>query len=205
MKKIIIAILIAALMIASGFVLFSCGEKAEDDGPPSGGVPGGDDPKGSEDEAETEPPVPADIDLQALVDIGSIIATPGVKEEESAANIFDGDVSTKWCALQNTLEVEWKMLGSVIVNYYYFTTANDAPGRNPEDWIFYGSSDGEDWVELSNIEGAGIPSEFFENSDIYNIQNPQSFEYYKLSIIKVVNPDLNVAQFSEFNFYSSAK
>jgi hypothetical protein len=97
------------------------------------------------------------------------------------------------------------MTEAVTVNYYSFTTANDSPERNPASWVLYGSADGNEWTELSKVEGATLPTDFFTTSDTYTIENPQSFQFYKLNITAVATPGNTLTQFSEFNFFQKAQ
>ncbi len=129
----------------------------------------------------------------------------GVGENEGPVSIFDGDSATKWCVGNETPTAEWKMTEAVTVNYYYFTTANDAPERNPAGWVLYGSADGSTWTELSKVEGATLPTEFFTDSEQYKVENPQSFQFYKLEITAIAEPGKGLLQFSELKLFQSAK
>lgn len=160
----------------------------------------------AETEVATEA-APSDVNLQAKVDVASVTGdTPADGAGlESAVNIFDGDSSTKWCVKSENITAQWSMTEAVTVNYYYFTTANDSPERNPASWVLYGSADGNEWTELSKVEGATLPTDFFTDSDTYTIENPQSFQFYKLNITAVATPGNSLTQFSEFNFFQKAQ
>lgn len=208
MKKILALILAAMLVLATSAALYSCNNDTTGDGndTTAGATPDETTGEGADTTAAggENTQAAADVDLQAKVDISSVNGTAGAAESEGPANIFDGDSSTKWCALQDGVTAEWKMTEPVTVNYYYFTTANDAPERNPASWVLYGSSDGTNWTELDKVEGATLPTEFFTDSEKYTVDNPQAFEYYKLEVTAIAVPGTNVTQFSEFNFYQTA-
>lgn len=208
MKKIIALILAAMLVSATSSALYSCNNNTTGDGnnTTAGTTTNDTTGDGADTTAAGEDTTQAgaDIDLQAKIDISSVNGTAGANEAEGPANIFDGDSSTKWCAPQEGVSVEWKMTEPVTVNYYYFTTANDAPERNPASWVFYGSADGTNWTELDKVEGATLPTDFFTDSDKYTVDNPQAFEYYKLEVTAIASPGTNLTQFSEFNFYQTA-
>jgi len=212
MKK-VLALLVSILIVsASAAALYSCRNEAgnvdnDTTAPTTTAAAGGDETAGATKPETTvgDETTAADIDLQTKVDITTVSGTPGANESEGPANIFDGDSSTKWCALQEGVTVEWKMVEPVKVSYYYFTTANDAPERNPASWVLYGSTDGENWVEIDKVEGATLPTEFFTDSEKYTVDNPQAYEYYKLEITAVAVPGTNVTQFSEFNFYQASE
>jgi F5/8 type C domain. len=213
MKKVISLFLVLALIALSSMSFFACGDTGTDTSDTTSAT-GSDTTAADTTAAETTveettveetTAASADKDLQSLVDLTSVNGTAGAGDTEGAVNIFDGDSATKWCALQDTTSVEWKMTEAVTVNYYYFTTANDSPERNPSSWVLSGSADGTTWTELSKVEGATLPTDFFTDSDKYTVDAPQSFQYYKLEVTAIAVPGTNVDQFSEFHFFQSAQ
>ena len=64
---------------------------------------------------------------------------------EGHANLFDGDVTTKWCVtMRGTLFVIFKTDSPVFVSGFDITTANDnanETGRNPKNWTLYACND----------------------------------------------------------------
>lgn len=218
MKKVISLFLVLALIALSSMTFFSCGDKGTTTSDTTGASSAEDTTAGettaeettveettAEDTTaeDTTAAASSDKDLQPLVDVQSVNGNAGASDTEGAVNIFDGDSSTKWCVLQDTSSVQWKTTEAVTVNYYYFTTANDAPERNPASWVLSGSADGTTWTELSKVEGATLPTDFLTDSDKYTVDKPQSFQYYKLDITAIAVPGTNVSQFSEFHFFQT--
>ncbi len=64
---------------------------------------------------------------------------------EGHANLFDGNISTKWCVtMRGTLFVIFKTDSPVFVSGFDITTANDnakETGRNPKNWTLYACND----------------------------------------------------------------
>ena len=74
-------------------------------------------------------------------------------------------------------------MSSVTLKAYTFVTANDAPNRDPQTWILYGTNNPNgEWTELSNIEKGELPKERQTVSKGFEIKNPGKYQYYKLVI-----------------------
>ena len=93
---------------------------------------------------------------------------------ETASNLFDGNTSTKWCFLAPlTSESAWvvfKASQKCRLKGYTITTANDnvsLTGRNPKDWIIYGSNDKSEWTKLDSVS----------NDTVLQDQNLTPYEY----------------------------
>jgi len=63
---------------------------------------------------------------------------------EGAAKAIDGSSATKYLNFDklNTGFTVTPKMGATVVNQITFTAANDAPERDPRDFILYGSNDG---------------------------------------------------------------
>lgn len=87
---------------------------------------------------------------------GPIAATPTVTnpggnnpDAERPINLVDGNTATKWLDF-NRAPLVFNFGSPVTVHHYGFTTANDAPGRDPVRWRFEGSSNGSTWTVLDD-------------------------------------------------------
>jgi len=81
--------------------------------------------------------------------------TPFTGSEDIAA-AGDGAANTKWCVETNGKDVIWQIdLGKPqVVTGYSFTSANDAPERDPRAWKLEGSEDGIKWQPFDSVEAA---------------------------------------------------
>ena len=125
---------------------------------------------------------------------------------ETASNLFDGDTSTKWCysapSTSSSVWVVFKANEECRLKGYTITTANDNAsntGRNPKDWIIYGSNDKSEWTKLDSVSNDTklqdqnfTPYEFSLGSVSTN-----GYEYYKWEI--TANKGADVFQVSEFS------
>ncbi len=91
-------------------------------------------------------------------------ATGTYIKDHDAGDLFDDDVTTKYCAAfspAHTLYIYWDAGEPVTLSGYRITTAKDTqsfPGRNPKTWSLYGSNirselpDDEAWTLLDRRE-----------------------------------------------------
>lgn len=73
-------------------------------------------------------------------------------EGEGPENLFDGDTGTKLCTSTFPIESTAKLDGTYTVTGFALASANDNsgyPGRNPDNWAVYVSSDGKNWSVLA--------------------------------------------------------
>lgn len=68
---------------------------------------------------------------------------------EAPTNANDNNTATKWLDF-NKLTLVYDYGSPVPMNSYYFTTANDAPERDPVRWAVEGSNDNTAWTMLSD-------------------------------------------------------
>jgi gliding motility-associated-like protein len=76
----------------------------------------------------------------------------GANAGEGSSKFIDNNYVTKWLIFNGeapgSLSAVYKPTGSYVVTGYTLTTANDAPGRDPRNWQFFGSNDSTNWVTL---------------------------------------------------------
>ena len=111
---------------------------------------------------------------------------------EGALRAFDNaqteDNHTKWLTTgSSTGWLQYAFLGgrAYAINGYTITSPNDFPSRDPKDWKFQGSFNGEDWETLHEVA-----EETWQDAEGDNRYTPHTFEftnnvaypYYKLDI-----------------------
>jgi PA14 domain/F5/8 type C domain len=102
---------------------------------------------------------------------------------ETAAKAFDGLAGTKWFNgnIGNTGWLQFYFGGPErVVVRYDLTSANDLPGRDPKNWQFQGSHDGNSWTILDTRSGEIFSSRF--QTKPYPISNTVAFAYYRLNV-----------------------
>lgn len=109
---------------------------------------------------------------------------------EGASNLFDGSTGTKWYSGNSSVGNNVKYPVSVIWNYdrpiafqeYDVATANDVEGRDPSEWKLYGSTDGENYVEIDH-QTADLPMAR-NTSTTFKMAEKVTYQYFKLDVIK---------------------
>lgn len=131
----------------------------------------------------------------------TIDATTGYSGE-GAGNLFDRDLTTKYCT-GSCPYVTFAMKQPVTVKYYSLTTANDTSayyGRNPESWTLYGSNDASTWSVIDSVANGSNTLDAVDNTSFkFTTNNTTSYKYYKF----VVNSCYSGTQFqlSELSLY----
>ena len=99
---------------------------------------------------------------------------------EVAANVIDSNENTKWLDTNSTSWLQFKLAEPEAVIKYALTSANDSAGRDPKNWNFAGSNDGENWTEL-DIRSNETFNERFQTKT-YEFENKTEYLYYRLNI-----------------------
>ena len=152
-------------------------------------------------EPEREDPLLNYNTIYDKIDQASIDGDEGMKESNRVQLALDNDITTKWCvsptASDKSVTMTWKMTEAVRVDAYAISTANDALDRNPDAWTLYArNSEDEEWVAISVVTQGNLPKELRTVSDVFVIENPTAYQYYKLTVTKNFNSG-SMYQFSE--------
>jgi len=141
-------------------------------------------------EIELIGPKLADLN-HAMSDGVAITASNRIGDGEAETMAFDGDVETKWldhndwAGAPSVDAPSWVMVQletAAVVNKLALTSANDADGRDPENFFIEASHDGQNWLTLSTWIGEGFDSRF--ERKLLTFSNDLAFSYYRLSITK---------------------
>lgn len=75
-------------------------------------------------------------------------------ESEGAAAAADGNPGTKWCVEPKGKAVVWQieLPEAEAISSYAFTSGNDVPERDPQQWRLEGSAEGENWTLLHEMK-----------------------------------------------------
>lgn len=127
----------------------------------------------------------------------SIVGTSSFANE-GAENLFDNDPATKFCTNTFPAEVTWSLDAAYVVDGVIICTANDNEqymGRNPENWVLSGSTDGTNYTKIHEGTSADLEDVNFTYF-LVNFENNTAYQYYKLEIPSAEAAD--VLQVSEF-------
>lgn len=94
-----------------------------------------------------------------------IVAIDGVDipGAEGVENLIDGTSATKFLTFADTAQVIIKTPKAYTIVGYEITSANDAPERDPTDWILEGSNDGTTWESVDTQAGQSFTTFFTTN------------------------------------------
>ena len=132
----------------------------------------------------------------------NVLNSPG---GEGVDKIIDGDVNTKVLDFDETDGTGFIVdLGgaSKVATSIEITTANDAEGRDPQDFEVFGSNDG---VTFTNIATDVIPcvaTRFFSRT--FNFTNSTAYAYYRINFTdNECNSGEGIIQVAEVQLYES--
>ena len=126
-------------------------------------------------------------EFQLWSDDTPAVATANVENapREGAAQAFDGSTSTKWfnggAGGTGWLQYEFGGGQAPIVSQYSLTSGNDVPARDPKNWQFQASKDGQTWTTLDERENQAFESRL--QTKAYSFLNNQPYRFYRLNIL----------------------
>lgn len=137
-------------------------------------------------------------DVTHLVVKDSIKGSKNYNDNETKEKLFDKSTSTKFLTNENegkNIWISFELKEAKTISSYSLTSANDAKERDPKDWTFYGSANGEDWIVLDEQDEQVFDGRLTEK--IYQLQDAKEYKFYKLEIKN--NHGATMTQFSELN------
>lgn len=115
------------------------------------------------------------------------VTSPGgpyqISGSERLENSYDGNSRTKWCIIAPPAHVLWQveLPSPVAVSSYSFTSANDVPQRDPQEWTVLGSHDGLAWSTLDARTGAPFEQRF--QTKTFEFANTTAYRFYRVDIV----------------------
>jgi hypothetical protein len=119
------------------------------------------------------------------VGAGTASASSAPVGGEGAAQAFDGAAGTKWLGNTGTAGGVWLRYDfgagtAFAITQYRVTSANDAPARDPRDWVLEASNDGASWAALDTRSGQTFADRLTTNT--YALANSTAYRYYRLRV-----------------------
>lgn len=109
---------------------------------------------------------------------GSTGSAPG---GEPVTDCLDGNPGTKWCVEHHGQPVVWVgHCTTGILSSYAFTSAGDAPDRDPKSWTLEGSADGRTWTLLDTRTGEPPFPRRLQRKE-YTFPNDKKFRDYRFT------------------------
>lgn len=138
------------------------------------------------------------------------------KDSEGYAKLIDGKKTksdfSKWGVSNfSSAYIVIEASEKIVVNGYIFTTGNDNagnPGRNPKNWILYGSNDYDEekqtgtWIVIDEVENDTVLQDKDYMSYDFKTDNTKAYKYYKFDITAIHSG--TTMQLAELEFKCSA-
>lgn len=151
-------------------------------------------------------------DFIISVDIDAEAPGSASPDMEGILNLIDGDAGTKYLNFGENGSGFIITTGASVLQSFTLTTANDAEGRDPVNYVLWGTNDpiastdhssgqAENWTYIS--QGLlGLPAARQTASSPYNLTNTTSFTSYRMIFPAVKNPFENSMQIAGAQFYT---
>lgn len=141
------------------------------------------------------------IDGDITDKVESVKADNNNPPDEIDSNLIDRNNQTKWLSFHSTANITMEFSKPQHIVKYAFTSANDAPERDPKNWTLYGSNDGEDWAKIDSQSGVSFDGRF--QRKIFKFDNDAEYKYYRFDITK--NAGENITQLAEIALSNGVK
>ncbi|MBQ4837754.1 basic secretory protein-like protein [Pseudoalteromonas luteoviolacea] len=124
---------------------------------------------------------------------------------ESLNNAFDGDPRTKYVTLKPQGWIQVSLAQPQSLTQYQFTSANDAPGRDPHNWTLKGSNDGENWQTIDQ-RNEQVFSKRFEQKT-YQLSEEQPYQHYRFELTHKGTDDwgYDLLQIAELDLFTNTQ
>lgn len=116
---------------------------------------------------------------------------------EGIEKLVDGSPNSKYLTGGQQTWMMWEMDRPFIANKYIMISGNDAPGRDPKDWILEGSNDGTNWTKLDEHTDFVFKDRFQKVT--FNIANKTAYSKYRLNVSSYNGS--NLFQLAEWTLY----
>ncbi|MBI9019385.1 MAG: PKD domain-containing protein [Phycisphaerae bacterium] len=115
-------------------------------------------------------------------------AMPG----EGIKNLLDKNPKSKLCIKSKNTQIQYVLPESCRLCSYSFTSANDAPGRDPENWTLEGSENGTDWTEIDQQKNQSFKDRYQVNRYVVNCKS--NFKFYRWNLEAKTDPIFQLAE-----------
>lgn len=103
---------------------------------------------------------------------------------ESFAGMHNGKLG---CGTPEGAYIVVQTKDAIAPDAYVFVTGNDTstyPDRNPVQWVLYGSTDGNTWVALDQVQAGNMAGEDY-TPHVYTMENTKQYNWFCLSVENV--------------------
>ena len=126
-------------------------------------------------------------------------------KNEGVENLFDDDNQSKFLVMNKQVTVYFTTQTPIAISRYQLVSANDAPGRDPRQWLLEASNDGKQWQAIDQKDLQKFTARNHPYS--YSIPTPKKYTQYRISLShnnRSVWGD-NYLQLSEIKIFTNDK
>lgn len=111
----------------------------------------------------------------------------GEDANEGSKKLIDNNITTKVFigGVGGDLSWQFEFYQPQVINGYSMTSGNDAPERDPENWVVEGSNDGEEWEEIDQRNGERFDSRRLSRTFLFH--NNKSYKFYRFKMTKLLS------------------
>lgn len=137
-------------------------------------------------------------------DSGAEISSPDAVNPpagEQVGNLVDGNPNSKFLSFSPEATVVFKGVKPTVLKGYAFTSANDAPPRDPKNWTLEGSDDGQTWTSIDAQSDQAFSGRGKQNR--YELTgNETAYTYYRFAMVHGGTDEWggNILQLAEIDF-----
>lgn len=115
-------------------------------------------------------------------DVANIISS-GTTWDHYPEYAFDDALNTKWLhAIPTNAFIGYQFLSPTLINYYAITSADDVPARDPRNWEFQASNDGNSWITLDEQTNHEFDTRYERRGFVFD--NTTAYTYYRLFVLE---------------------
>lgn len=132
----------------------------------------------------------------------------GGSTTEYSGNLVDNNINTKFFLYNPDdftsfpILAQYKFNTASIVAQYTITSGNDAQERDPKNWTFEASNDGQVWTIIDTRIGEAFSNRI--QTKIYDVATPATWLYYRLNISDIKGGQNTHFQCSEWRLLGPA-
>ena len=135
---------------------------------------------------------PAYLTVEQEIDLTSVIGPDGTSGN-GLSNLFDGNRSTRYLVQNNgeAFDIVFALVTPAAIDRYAISGSKDHLERSPKTFTFYGSADGETWVELDHrdLDARTSSDKNYFCGEAYEFENNVEYSFYKLTVEAVSSGD----------------
>ncbi|WP_022891305.1 GH92 family glycosyl hydrolase [Agromyces subbeticus] len=136
-----------------------------------------------------------------LSSVAQVTASGENAPGEAAVWAADSNPNTKWLVFSATGWLQYRLSSAASAVTYTLTSADDAPERDPKNWVLKGSNDGTTWTSLDTQTNQTWSAAERKVKKTYTVATPAAYSYYRLD--GIANHSGGLIQLADWDLIAS--